>query len=160
MHLRLVPDTPPAPEAPSPPWMRRVLIAAAVYGILWGAAVVIAPGALFRWLEMTPPTHLAIWQGLGMFVGVLGVGCALASLDPITHWPITLVGLLAKLVVPIGFGVAAFRDELPWRFAATMITNDVIWWAPFVLILAAAWRDHHRLPATTRAERLPSRKRA
>ena len=54
-----------------------------------------------------------------------------------------LVGLLGKVFGPIGFLDAALRGELPWRAGWLIITNDLIWWAPFGLILALAWR-HHR----------------
>jgi hypothetical protein len=140
--------------------MQRVLLTAAVYNVAWGTFVVLAPGALFRWLEMAPPNYPEIWQCVGMIVGVFGVGFALAALDPLAHWPITLVGLLGKVLGPAGFALAAARGDMPWRFGVTVLTNDVIWWAPFVLILAAAWRARRSPPSSAGAERVPSRKRA
>lgn len=127
-------------SAPAPPWMRRVLLAAAAYNILWGAFVILFPGALFRWLGMAEPNYPALWQCIGMIVGVYGVGYAVAASDPARHWPIVLVGLLGKLLGPIGMVHAVATNALPWKFAAVCLTNDLIWWVPFWLILRHALR--------------------
>ena len=63
--------------------------------------------------------------------------------DPLRHWPIVLVGLLGKVLGPIGFLHAAVTGTLPWRFGVVNIFNDLIWWVPFSLLLLAAgkrWR--------------------
>ncbi len=126
-------------RSPPPGWMRVTLMAAAVYNIAWGAWVILAPQAMFTWAGMEPPRYPEIWQCVGMIVGVYGVGYAVASRDPLTHWPIVLVGLLGKILGPIGFLDAALRGHLPWAWGATILTNDLIWWIPFALILRAAW---------------------
>ena len=133
--MNLPQDNPPAPK-----WMAVTLWAAAVYNAVWGAAVVIFPGALFELSGMEPPRYAMIWQCVGMIVGVYGVGYAIAATAPLRWWPIVLVGLLGKLFGPIGFLGAALRGDLPWRFGLTIITNDLIWWVPFSLILLAAYR--------------------
>jgi hypothetical protein len=132
--------------------MRYVLLAAAVYNLVWGSLVVLAPALTFRLLgvdldAMDPASVrllLPIWQCVGMIVGVYGVGYAVAARDPITHWPIILVGLLGKLFGPIGFIDAVFvREIFPITFGYTIVTNDLIWWVPFGLMLLAAWRANH-----------------
>lgn len=132
----VLPDTPAA----TPAWMRRWLLAAGLYNLLWGAAVVLWPKGLvdLAGLEMTS-AGLAIWQCLGMVIGVYGIGYLAASLDPLKHWPITLVGLLGKIFGPIGFVWTASRGEIPWSFGWTILTNDLLWWIPFGLILRGAW---------------------
>lgn len=124
------------------PWMRAWLLAAALYNLVWGACVVLAPAATLRLLGAgdLPPAGLSIWQCLGMVIGVYGVGYAAASLDPLRHWPIVLVGLLGKVLGPVGFAWCALRGEIPWSFGLTIPTNDLLWWIPFAGILAAAWR--------------------
>ena len=120
--------------------MARVLWAAAIYNLAWGGLVVLFPLAPFRWAALPLPNYPEIWQCLGMVVGVYGVAYALAARDPIRHWPIVLAGLLGKILGPIGFVYAAWEGRLPWRAGWTIVTNDLIWWLPFALILAAAWR--------------------
>ena len=120
--------------------MRAVLAAAALYNVAWGTWVVLDPGAIFRLTGLTEPVYPQLWQCVGMIVGVYGVGYAIAAAAPLRHWPIVLVGLLGKLLGPIGFAAAALRDELPWAWGWTILTNDLVWWVPFGLILVAARR--------------------
>lgn len=125
----------------TPRWMRTVLIMAAVYNIAWGLFVVICPSLPFQWAGMEPPNYLSLWQCIGMIVGVYGVGYAIAASDPVRHWPIVLVGLLGKVCGPIGFVWSASRGELPWIAGLTILTNDLIWWIPFGLILLFVTRQ-------------------
>ncbi|MEC9372508.1 MAG: SelL-related redox protein [Planctomycetota bacterium] len=118
-------------------WMRITLVLAGVYNLLWGGAVVIAPNLAFDLFDMARPVYPGIWQCVGMIVGVYGVGYLVAARDPLRHWPIVLVGFLGKIFGPIGFVMAAVKGELPWLFGVTILTNDLIWWIPFGLIL---WR--------------------
>ena len=76
-----------------------------------------------------------------MVVGVCGVGYALAARDPYRHWPIVLVGLLGKLLGPVGFLHTAARGDWPWALGWLNVTNDLIWLVPFTLILRGAYRD-------------------
>lgn len=123
------------PSEREPRWMSITLWLAAGYNIVWGGWVVLSPLSAFRLLGMPPPNYPQIWQCVGMIVGVYGVGYACAARHPMRHWPIVLVGLLGKLFGPIGFLTAAFKGELPWKFGFLLLTNDLLWWAPFALIL-------------------------
>lgn len=121
-------------------WMSIILFAAGVYNIAWGAAAIALPNALFRFAEMQPPRYPQLWQCIGMIVGVYGVGYLIAAMDPLRHWPITLVGLLGKVFGPIGFAQSLAAGELPIAFGVTIITNDLIWWIPFSAILYYAFQ--------------------
>ena len=134
-----------ATERPlAPAWMRWTLYAAAAYNLLWGAWVVLRPNDFFILTGLPLPTYPSIWQCVGMIVGVYGLGYAVAGRDPYRHWPIVLVGLLGKLLGPVGYVDAALiRGSLDPAFGWTIPTNDLIWWVPFTLILLGAWRHHH-----------------
>ncbi len=134
------------------PWMARVLMAAAAYNILWGASVVLSPVTFFNLGSMMAPRYPELWQCIGMIVGVYGIGYAIAATSPYRHWPIVLVGFLGKIFGPIGFLQAAVEGRLPWRAGWLIVTNDLIWWIPFALILAGAWRAHHNSPASPASE--------
>ena len=118
-----------------PNWMSTTLKAAAVYNILWGAWVVLWPQHFFSLTGMTPLNHPMIWQGMGMVIGVYGLGYYWASFNPLRHWPIVAVGFLGKLMGPAGFVLNYFTGQAPGAFGYTLITNDLIWWIPFFLIL-------------------------
>jgi hypothetical protein len=124
------------------PWMRIVLVAAGVYNLAWGGLAILAPQWCFRAVGMEPPNYPELWQCIGMIVGVYGIGYIIASSDPIRHWPITLVGLLGKVLGPIGFAGALLSGRMPLAFGWNILTNDLLWWLPFAGILWAAWRTH------------------
>ena len=134
------------------PWMRHWLLAAGLYNLVWGAAVVLLPDEPLRLFGVEPLTGTgrAIWQCLGMVIGVYGIGYLAASLDPLRHWPIVLVGFLGKIFGPIGFVWCAARGEIDWRFGLTIPTNDLLWWIPFALMLRASWTHAVASPASTR----------
>jgi len=131
----------------TPAWIPVVLVMAAVYNLLWGGLVVLAPNLFFTLGGLEPPAYPAIWQCVGMIVGVYGVGDAIAARDPARHWPIVLVGLLGKVFGPIGFVYASLiTRQLPVEFGLVIIPNDLIWWIPFAAILYHAARVNQAHP--------------
>jgi len=155
-------------------WPRWILLAAALYNLLWGMWVVLRPLDLFRWSGAPDPLYPEIWQCVGMIVGVYGIGYAIAAKNPFVHWPIVLVGLLGKIFGPIGFlwshwSLQAAPSLLPWSWGVVLIFNDLIWWWPLAAILYLAFRqanlphsdhgvlslsDAHRLATTQRGQSL------
>jgi hypothetical protein len=113
--------------------MQVVLVIAGIYNLLWGAVVILLPGWTLSHLGVDPGSGAAItqaiWQCVGMIVGVYGIGYLAAARDPARHWPIVLVGLLGK--------------SMGW----TILTNDLAWWIPFALMLRLAWRRRPGAPA-------------
>ena len=126
------------------PWMRWVLCMAGVYNIAWGGVAILFPLWVFRVTGMDQPHYPEFWQCIGMIVGVYGIGYLIAASDPIRHWPIVLVGFLGKVLGPIGFAEALWSERLPLAFGFNIVTNDLIWWVPFFLILSSAWKSRGR----------------
>ncbi|MDG1895149.1 MAG: SelL-related redox protein [Fuerstiella sp.] len=125
-----------SPSSSAPTWMRKVLLAAAAYNLLWGAFAILSPLTIFRWAGFDPlPSYPQLWQCVGMIVGVYGIGYAIAATNPYRHWPIVLVGFLGKVFGPIGFVSAAASGDFPLSMGWTILSNDLIWWIPFALIL-------------------------
>ncbi|NNF33750.1 MAG: alkyl hydroperoxide reductase [Saprospiraceae bacterium] len=118
--------------------MNKVMRIAAIYNILWGAWVVLFPLSFFQLTGMEEPNHPMIWQGMGMVIGVFGLGYWWASFNPVKHWPIVAVGFLGKIFGPLGFIFNYLKGDVPASFAYTLITNDLIWWIPFFVILNEA----------------------
>lgn len=132
--------------------MRWLLLAAGVYNLAWGAAVIVFPTASYRWCGFPDSeASMSLWQCLGMIVGVYGIGYAIAAFDPARHWPVVFVGLLGKIFGPIGMAHAIWNGTLPFPAGRTCLFNDLIWWIPFALILAYAWkaqRTTHETPSS------------
>ncbi len=136
----------PKSKTSDPPfWAVWWLLAAGVYNLVWGGLTIAFPHLLFDLAGIERSNYPQIWQCVGMIVGVYGIGYLLAATDPRTHWPIVLVGLLGKLFGPIGFAFAMVQGIFPPQFGVTILTNDLIWWIPFILILLDAARYHQTL---------------
>ena len=116
----------------------KVLKLAAIYNLVWGAFIIFFPHALFDFAGLPRmQNYIGIWQCVGMIVGVYGIGYWVAALDPSRHWPIVLVGFLGKIFGPIGFVQAYYQGVFNAKFGLTILSNDLIWWIPFYLILHA-----------------------
>jgi len=116
-------------------YQKITLKIAAIYNIVWGAWVVLFPQHFFDLVGMERINHAMVWQGMGMVIGVYGLGYWWASYNPHRHWPIVMVGFLGKIFGPIGFIFNYLQGIVPFEFIYTLITNDFIWWLPFILIL-------------------------
>ncbi len=132
-----------------PVWAGRWLCAAGIYNLLWGAMTITFPHLLFDICGIDRLNDPEIWQCVGMIVGVYGIGYLIAAGNPRAHWPIVLVGLLGKIFGPIGFATALWKGTFPPIFGLTIVTNDLIWWVPFYMILRdAAKHSIDRWPST------------
>ena len=80
--------------------MQWTLSLAAVYNLVWGGLAIFFPHLAFQWAGMQQPNYPELWQYVGMIVGLYGVGYLIAAFNPLRHWPIVLVGLLGKILVP------------------------------------------------------------
>jgi hypothetical protein len=69
-----------------------------------------------------------------MVVGVYGLLYWHAVWKPETARPIIAVGLLGKVLGPIGM-LFSLSEQWPQRLAMLNVFNDVIWWLPFTLFL-------------------------
>lgn len=144
-------------------WKFWVLAIAGLYNALWGAWVIIFPKQIFEILSMSQPQYLEIWQCVGMIVAVYGIGYFIAAFNPVRYWPIILVGLLGKLLGPIGFAKALYENVFPIEFGINILFNDIIWWIPFTIILLDVFKKPGKQIthfSTSDIDQMPDRKRA
>jgi hypothetical protein len=104
---------------------------AAIYNFVWGALNIFQPFALFDMLGIDRPNPAALWQVIGMFVYVYAPAYAWAACDPMRHRHLILIGLIGKVLGPIGFVWSALIGQLPLAFGWIIVTNDLIWWPAF-----------------------------
>lgn len=108
---------------------------AALYNFAWGTINIFFPRLYFHVVGIDAPNFVAIWQVVGMFVLVYAPAYLWAARRPARHRHLVLIGLLGKILGPIGFAWSMANDDLPRAFGWTIITNDLIWWPAFSLYL-------------------------
>ena len=118
------------------PWF----YAAAACNLVWGTLVVLFPAALFDVLDMERPKYLPIWQVVGMFVLVNAPAYWWAARRPERFPHIILIGMLGKLLGPIGFAFSVGFSDFPAIFGLTILTNDLVWYPAFIGHLRKAAR--------------------
>lgn len=131
-------------------WHRAVFIAAGLYNLVFGVVAVLWPQAFFNLAGFAPINHPAVFQCLGMVVGLYGVLYLEVARVPERGWLIAAVGLTGKILGPIGMIALIAQGEWPIRAGRLCLGNDLIWWIPFALYLHDAWPAYRRgiiLPA-------------
>ena len=106
---------------------------AAVYNLFWGALVCAFPNWCIGLLRIQDLVSAPFLQVLGMVVGVYAYGYWLLARDPVRYCGFVWIGLLGKVLGPIGFVFYASRGELPWSFGQTIVINDLVWLPAFIL---------------------------
>lgn len=126
--------TSPDPLRKYSPW----LYAAALYNLLWGGLNVLFPRLLFDIIGVPPPSVLPLWSVVGMFVLVYAPAYWWAARYPSRQTHLVLIGMLGKILGPLGFAWSALSGQLPIAFGWTILTNDLVWWPSFTLYLLTA----------------------
>ena len=131
---------------------RAVFVLAGVYNIGWGLFSAADPQWLFRFARMPFSPYPEIFACLGMVVGVYGFLYWQVARDPERGFPIAAVGLLGKVLGPIGLAQLIATGAWPMKAIVLCVTNDFIWWVPFALYLLDA-RGASASSRTSRAAR-------
>jgi len=114
---------------------RLIFWLAGLYNLAFGLWVCLWPAAFFSWTEIAPPNYPALWQCLGMVVGLYGILYAGAARNLQRARLVIAVGLLGKILGPIGFFLVTAANEWPLRTVTLIVFNDLVWWMPFSLFL-------------------------
>jgi hypothetical protein len=131
------------------PWF----YAAALYNLLWGTFNLLFPHLYFDWIGIPRPNYLPLWQVIGMFVLVYAPAYWWAAQNPQQHVHLIAIGLLGKLLGPIGFIWSLLTGQLPLAFGWTLLTNDLIWWPAFIAYLRDVRREGEELKALSSGRR-------
>lgn len=126
-------------------WMKATLLVAGVYSVFWGLAVVFFPTFWFRLGNIEFPNYIQLWQFFGVYSISMGIGYMIAYTNPLRHWSIVFIGLLGKILAPLGFLYYYMHGDLPISVVKMNIVNDIIWWLPFGLILYNAYMHEYLL---------------
>jgi hypothetical protein len=123
---------------------RIVFILAGFYNIAWGLYAALDPQWLFRFAGMPPLNHPQIFACLGMVVGLYGLIYFEVARLPERGWLLAAVGLLGKVLGPLGLAQLILSGQWPLATIVLCLTNDFIWWIPFGLYLYDAWPSFRR----------------
>src|SRR5688572_28747000 len=121
-----------------------VFCADGVYNIAWGLYSVSDPQWLFRFSGLHLYNHPQIFVCLGMVVGLYGILYLEVARVLERGWLLAAVGLLGKVLGPIGLARLIWSGEWPSSTLILCITNDFIWWIPFSIYLHDAWAFFRR----------------
>jgi hypothetical protein len=132
-----------------PPLRRRnfhrgAFAAAGIYNVGWGIYAALDPQWLFRFADMSLANHPQIFACLGMVVGLYGLLYLEVARVPERGWLLAAVGLTGKVLGPIGLGMLLWQGVWPLATLVLCLTNDFIWWIPFLLYLHDAWPHFRR----------------
>ena len=127
------------PAIPRRRFHQAVFVVAGCYNILWGLYSALQPQWLFNFAGMAPINYPQIFACLGMVVGVYGIMYWEVARRPERGWLIAAVGMLGKVLGPIGLAQLILSHTWPVRSIILCVTNDFIWWIPFALYLRDAW---------------------
>lgn len=120
-------------------WHRVVFTLAGLYNIAWGIWSISDPQWFFRFTGLPLAHHPAIFACLGMVVGLYGILYLEVARRPERGWTIAAVGLAGKTLGPAGMVWLIWTGTWPLSALVLCVTNDFIWWIPFLLYLHDAW---------------------
>jgi hypothetical protein len=123
---------------------RGVFVAAGLYNIGWGLYAAWDPQWLFRFAGMPPLNYPEIFICLGMVIGLYGLLYLEVARVPERGWLLAAVGLLGKVLGPIGMAQLLWSGRWPLAAGILCVTNDFIWWVPFAIYLVDAWPGRWR----------------
>src|SRR5437868_1126563 len=116
-----------------------VFLAAGIYNLVWGMLSSFDPQWFFRSAKLPPLNYPEIFACLGMVIGLYGILYLEVARVPERGWIIAAVGMLGKLLGPIGWFDLVWTGHWPASTFFLCLTNDLIWWVPFGLYLYDAW---------------------
>jgi hypothetical protein len=132
-------------------WHRTVFVAAGLYNISWGIYTAIDPQWLFRYAGMEPINHPEIMACLAMVIGLYGICYLEVARAPERGWLFAAVGLIGKLLGPIGAAVLILQQVWPPHAIVMCLTNDLPWWIPSALYLRDSWKPYRLLDSAIAA---------
>jgi uncharacterized membrane protein len=119
---------------------RITFVAAGAYNIAWGCYAVLDPQWFYRVTGLPLSNSPQIFACLGMVLGLYGLLYLEVARRPETGWPIAAVGLVGKILGPLGLAWLIATGTWPAGTVVMIVTNDLIWWVPFALILRHGYR--------------------
>lgn len=126
-------------------WFKAALYVAGVYHVLWGLSVIVFPCFWFDLADLSHPNYVQLWQFIGLYEVIFGIGYLMAASNPLRHWRVVLLGFVSKLCVVIGFTYFYSIGQGPLVVFNMILSNHIFWLIPFLAILYNAYRHQYLL---------------
>jgi len=118
---------------------RITFVAAGVYNLAWGGYAVLDPQWFFRLTGLPLSNTPQIFATLGMVLGLYGILYLDVAWRPEGGWLVAAVALAGKVLGPLGLAWLILTGVWPAATVVLVVTNDLVWWIPFLVYLRAAW---------------------
>jgi small multidrug resistance pump len=142
------------------PWMRYLLWFVGGYNILAGIGMMVFYHEGFRFLNVPKPELMLPLQIVGVMVALYGVGYWLTAWNPIENRNVLTLGFFSKLLGSI-LGVSYIvLGELPLLFLPILFFADIVYLAPFLVIMRRLYRLARENRATLSRQGLGASSRA
>jgi uncharacterized protein YqjF (DUF2071 family) len=126
---------------------RYLFAVAAAYNVLFGLWAGLFPRSFFTLFNLDAPRYPSIWACLGMVVGVYALAYAHVARHPERGTLLVAIGLLGKVLGPLGWLAAVASGELPPRTFPLILANDLLWWFPFLFYFVCGLPARRRIIA-------------
>ncbi len=131
-------------------WVDIALRFAGIFNVVWGLIFALFTDPLFRWAKLPQPPFLFPWQLIGVSAIVFGLGYYVASFNLTKHALVVVIGFTIKVASTIAVWQSVFVREFALPMALYFSTKDLIWLAPFAMILYHVFRKW-QIPEQERA---------
>ena len=112
-----------------------VFLLAGLYNVAWGITVIIYPNWMFDLFGMDESNYPFLMRGIGLLVGLYGYGYWVVSRNLHRYPQLVVIGLLGKVLGPIGWGYFVLIGQLLPASLITILFNDLMWIPFFVWYL-------------------------
>jgi hypothetical protein len=123
---------------------RLLFTLAALYNLAFGVWAGLFPRSFFTLFQLREPVYPSLWSWVGVLAGVYALAYLHVARHPDDGDVIVAVGLLAKVLAPLGWLDSVSRGELPTRTYVLVLVNDLVWWFPFLAYLLRRAPAHRR----------------
>ena len=120
--------------------MNFVLRFAGAFNLLAGAAMCCLYHEGYRLLGVQKPELVLPLQLVGVMVGLFGVGYWLTALNPLENRNVLMLGFWSKAFGSVLGVYYTLAGPLPLVFLVVLLLADIIYLAPFAIILRRLYR--------------------
>jgi peroxiredoxin len=126
-------------------WIKPLLACAGVCNFIFGLGILFYYSSPDNFSNLHTGHQSLLWEVLAVLVCAYGVGYLIAATNPFRHWVVVMLGLTFNLVTAFVLGYYILSGKISESVWLVILINNLIWVAPFVVILFGAFEQNRRL---------------